>query len=356
MPLKVLHIPKYDNPYQKLLIDHLRKAGIKAEFGAFFQYFSFLNLSLVFNLLKNRNVDVIHLHWHHKFLLGGNAIESTFKSLMFLLQVVVVRLLGVKLVWTVHNLKNHENRQQRLELFFSSLLGRLANAVIAHCDSAKAIIRETLNIPARKIFVTAHGHFSSAYKNIVSREAARRRLNIKNDDFVFLFFGKIRQYKGLDQLVQSFTRLEGQNLKLLIAGQPHDAPTRDHLTQITRGHDNIAIFDRYIPDDDIQLFMNAADILVLPYLDILTSGTAILGMTFAKPVIAPDIGCVPDIINSEGGFLYNPNRQTDLGRAMQNAIKSKALLSRMGERNNRFTHTLGWREIALQTKTIYEQC
>ena len=69
-----------------------------------------------------------------------------------------------------------------------------------------------------------------------------------------------------------------------------------------------------VPDDRMQVYLRAADAVVLPYRDVLTSGSAILAMTFGQPVIAPAIGCLPESLGSEGTILYDADAPDGLER------------------------------------------
>ena len=101
--------------------------------------------------------------------------------------------------------------------------------------------------------------------------------------------------------------------------------------------------------------MNAADVVVLPYREILTSGAIILAMSFGKPIIAPKIGCIPDYIDDNGGFLYNPLDVQGLLEAMRKAIYNPDL-KKMGEYNFIKVKDLDWKRIGESTYRIYCGC
>jgi beta-1,4-mannosyltransferase len=100
--------------------------------------------------------------------------------------------------------------------------------------------------------------------------------------------------------------------------------------------------------------MNAADIIVLPYRGVLTSGTAILAMSFGKPIIAPSIGCMPDVLDDKGSFLYDPLQKDSLIKAMKQALTGE--LKRMGEHNFELSKRLSWDEIAKLVYDSYKEC
>jgi glycosyltransferase involved in cell wall biosynthesis len=109
---------------------------------------------------------------------------------------------------------------------------------------------------------------------------------------------------------------------------------------------------KFIPDDDIQAYMNAADIVVLPYKNLLTSGAAMLAMSFGKPIIAPNVKCIADTLDNEGSFLYS--NENSLSGALQNVLeKDRIALQNMGIHNLRLAEQFGWDEIAKKTYGVY---
>jgi beta-1,4-mannosyltransferase len=100
--------------------------------------------------------------------------------------------------------------------------------------------------------------------------------------------------------------------------------------------------------------MNAADIVVQPFKKIMTSGSVILAMSFGKPVIAPAIGCMPDILDNEGNFLYEPSDPNGLLKAMQLALEAD--LIKMGKHNFQLAKQYSWEGIAKGTAEIYRKC
>ena len=271
---------------------------------------------------------------------------------------LILKILGVRFVWTIHNLKNHDNKHKNLELFFSSIIARFADAIIAHCEAAKGDIQRVFGVKKKdKIAVIPHGAFLNFFKNTVSQKEARNRLNISSKDLTFLFLGLVRPYKGVLELIESFQKLNDSNVKLMIAGKVPDEQLAALIFKKAERNSNIQLIFGYIPDDEIQIYMNAADILILPYRDILTSGGVISGMSFGKAIIAPYMGCIPEVLDSSGGFLYDPDEQDGLLNAMKRAMMvSRAMIRKMGIYNLNVAKHLDWHDVARSTYRVYERC
>jgi glycosyltransferase involved in cell wall biosynthesis len=297
------------NPYQKLLYDNISRMGTPCS-GLQGKNFS------IFWLFKNRkNVHTLHFHWLFGIYDPRCSGLSYAKAVTFLVRIMIARLLRYRFFWTVHNFISHESSHEKLECIIRKVVARYSDAVIVHCLYAKKLIMDKWGVSEKKIRVIPHGSYLGYYPNISSSKEARAKLNLKNNDFVFLFFGMVRKYKGLNSLVQSFRKVKQQysNAVLLVAGQPHSESLKREIESLMVD-EGISLFLQFIPDSDVQYFMNAADVVVLPYVDILTSGTALLAFTFGKPVIAPRKGCLPELITEKNGYLYDDGSLIDAMR------------------------------------------
>jgi len=348
--MKVIFIPDYreGNPYQKALANSLSKEDVDVKFSSAFNLFS------VLRFVKNYKPDILHIHWSHPFLLASSRRWTILKSASFIGELLILKLFGIKIVWTIHNIVNHEAKFTSLELFFNRLVARLCNKIIVHSTSAKNEVINRYGVRESLITITPHGNYISWYKNVITKSQAREQLQLITKDIAFLHFGQIRPYKGVHELIDAFKKLNYSQAKLLIAGEPFNNEVAQNILRRCEGNEDIKTFWGFIPDDEIQIYMNAADVVVLPYKDILTSGAVILAMSFGKPIIAPAIGCIPDVLDSEGNFLYNPPENDGLLKAMGQVFNAD--LKKMGEHNFELAKQLQWDDIAKRTYGVYREC
>lgn len=350
--MKVLFIPdgRKGNPYQKALAGSLSKESVDVSFGTVFRLFSALRSA------KNYwKPDILHLHWHHPFLLAGSVLKTIIKSVSFIGELLALKLFGIKIIWTVHNITSHEGRFSAVELFFSKLLAQICDKILVHSQFAKYEVQKMDGvIEDSQILVIPHGNYINSYENVIKRSKARNQLQIVTGDFLFLYFGQIRPYKGVSELINAFKKLDNPQATLLIAGKPCNNEISEDILKRCDKNENIKTIFEFIPDDEIQIYMNAVDVVVLPYRDILTSGAAILAMSFGRAVIAPAIGCMPDVLDKEGSFLYNPSEKNGLLTAMQRALGVD--LIKMGKHNFQLAKQLQWDDIARQTYQVYQEC
>lgn len=350
--MKVIFIPDYRkvNPYQKALADSLSKEGVEVSFGTTSSLFPVLR-----SVKSDWRPDILHIHWIHPFLLASSKGKTIVKSICFIAELVVLRILGIKFVWTVHNIVNHEKRFSSLELFFTKIAIRFFNRIITHSHFAKNEVKKVYNITDNsKIQIIPHGNYINNYKNAVGRIEARNKLKIDEKEIVFMYFGLIRPYKGVFELIDSFKKLNVPQKKLLIVGKPCNNEFAKNILKRCNKNENIKTVFEFIPDNEVQIYMNAADIVVLPYRNILTSGTIILAMSFGKSIIAPAIGCIPEALDREESFLYDPSVKDGLIKAMRQVFDSD--LEKMGRHNFKLAKQLGWDKIAKKTYEVYCEC
>ena len=349
--LRVVFVPRYrGNPYLTQLDEHLSARGVKvAKFGR----------SVIPTLtgLARRRPDVLHLHWLDAFFAASSVPVALGKLALFIGGVLVLKLLGSRIVWTAHNLEDHEKRNPNLDRFCTRFVIRRADAIIAHCNAAKRTLVSEFSLGSPdKVFVIPHGHYCEAYENGIRQSEARRALGIDEQRCVFLLLGQIRQYKGVLDLIEDFAVLGRDDVELVIAGNVRSDELSEVIRRRVARHRHITYKPGFVADEQIQVYMNASDAVVFPYRDILTSGAVVLAMSFSRACIAPRIGCIEEVLDEAGAFLYDAKDENGLLNAMRRAIGRRADLSAMGEHNRRLTAPWGWDRIAGLTLDVYEQC
>ncbi len=348
--MRVLFIPYNEegNPYQKLLVGSLSKLGIETKVASPLTILPFLR-----PVIHNWKPNIVHTMWTHSFFLSDSKLKTLLKLISFILEVSVVKLLGIKIVWTVHNKYNHEKRHLKLDILSSVFLAKICDIIEIKCEYARDEVKKLYKINSEsKIDIVPHGNYV-VYPNKITRDDARNQLGFRSDDIIFLCFGGIRPYKGVTDLINEFKKINHPKARLLIAGMPCDDKMRNEIHHECDEHDNIRTVLEFIPDSKVSLYMNAADLVVLPYKDILNSGAVLLAMSFSKPVIASSIGCMPEILDDKGSFLYNPAESEGLFRAMKKTLHKD--LAKMGRHNFKLAQQFEWNDIGKKTRKIYQK-
>ncbi len=299
------------NPYAGLLARALAPYGVALEPG--------WTLDPTWVREQHGRVQALHLNWLHRFYAHPDPAERRRRFRQFATGLLLARRLGYRLVWTMHNLYPHEPHDPLLDRRARRLMCALAHAVIAHCHRAAALLAEHFG-RRHDVFVIPHGHFVDVYPNTISRAAARRALDLPDTAYTYLFFGNIRAYKGVERLLEVFAGLPDQDLRLVIAGRLHPsyggplgspaapAPLHDPRIQCHFGE---------VPVEQVQVYFNAADAVVLPFVETLTSGSAITALGFGRPIVVPAVGCLPELVAGQPcGVVYDPSDADGLRRAL----------------------------------------
>ena len=299
--------------------------------------------------------DVVHLHWP-SFHLGPpgerRLTRRAIAMLRFALLLALVRARGARLVWTAHNLYPHDGgRASRMHRLTRWLVTRLACVILVHGNLAASAVATEFAIDRKKICVIEPGNLIDYYPASETLAEARTRLGIPSDRFVFGFVGLCKPYKNLLGLIDAFATVE-MDATLLIAGEfQSDAYLSQVRTRLaaTSGLD-ILFVPGFIPNDSLQTYLKAVDVLVYPYAEVLNSGCAMLALSFGRPVVAPTLGSLPELVAPDCGLLYSPDDPSGLVDAMRAARSQR--FDRAGIQ--RYAARYSWTKSATRLLTALE--
>lgn len=146
------------------------------------------------------------------------------------------------------------------------------------------------------------------------KEEALSSLNLNREDINLLFFGLIREYKGLDILLDAISdkRLRDYPIKLMVAGEFYEKsqPYFDKIKSLGI-EDKVRIEERFIPDNEVKTYFSSTDLVVLPYKTATQSGVTQIGYHFSKPMLVTDVGGLSEIIKDRiSGYVTQPNAKS----------------------------------------------
>jgi beta-1,4-mannosyltransferase len=275
-----------------------------------------------------RSGDILHFHWP-SYIYTSNTY-ATAKARLGLWQTYLdaVTSKGCKIIWTAHNLFPHENPFPDLDRTARSLLISSCSRIIAHCQCAATLLsQEYGSLPS--VAVIPHPTLAEEYLQLRPRKEARESLDICQNSFVFLMFGKLRAYKGIEAALSALRGIESQNVRLLIAGAPDPNYDLSQLIKLARTDERVILNPHQVPRSSVGDFFQSADVSLHCYTNVLTSGAVYLAQGMGKPVIAPRIGCMPEAVPQACGLLYDPSSRGSLVSSMQRILEMD--INRMGE-------------------------
>jgi D-inositol-3-phosphate glycosyltransferase len=253
----------------------------------------------------NARPRIFHVLWNNKF----EAVDRVLLMLYY-------RALGKRIAFTAHNV-NAAKRDGRDSWFNRMTLGiqyRLCHHIFVHTPRMKAELEADFRQPTGKISVIPFGINNTTPRTGLTREEARRQLELASGERTLLFFGQIAPYKGLEYLVDAMKILTGggERVRLVIAGKVKPGNEAywqniEHTIANDGLGETVSRHVRFIPDAEVERFMLAADAVALPYVSIFQSGVPFLAYSFGLPVIATDVGSLrDDILEGKTGYVVPP--------------------------------------------------
>lgn len=318
--MKILAVPGFrnrdSNPYNYLLYSHMAEKEVIVE--------DRLSLSSFLNS------DVLHIHWPELFLNYPRPVGAVLRAVKLALVVFMAKLCRLKLIWTVHNLKPHERRYPLASSIFYRVFPRLCDGFIFLSDYTRDIAQETIpSINQSKATVIFHGDYRPIIKFKKSRDECRRDMGVKADEFLVLFFGMIRRYKNVPKLIEEFSSIKSNRLKLFVAGKVvNDDRLGGEIRDLASRDSRINVSLEHVPEDKLIEYLTAADMVVLPYADVANSGSVIMALSVGCRVIAPNKGSLPqvqELVGADWLSLYEGDFSAELlVRAMQHTDKTSS--------------------------------
>ena len=271
------------NPYVKLLYDGIQQAGHGV---------TDMHLTRLHRLKGER---VLHLHWPDYYLANAHWAVATVRGCLYLVVCAYAKALGFRLVWTTHNLEPHRNHHPRTFALFQRSFLCLLDGSISLTQAAAGLARARMpRLQRLPMAVIPHGHYRGCYPDQTTRIAARERLGLSPDAKVVLFVGGLHPYKNVDALVEAFCRLDDEHAMLVIAGAPAAEAMAVEAARWPLRHPGIRTLPRFLPDEELQYLFRSADLCVLPFANILNSGSLFLSLSFDTPVLVPALGSMPE--------------------------------------------------------------
>lgn len=334
------------NPYMDLLADGLRQAGVDVEPIT-------IDEPYIKWLIENRKIiKVLHFHWLHPLYSKKTKRQTITGFSRFVLRLLVARIIGYRIIWTMHNLFPHEKIFPLVDRFVRLFMVIIAHTIIVHCEKAKEELSRNF-YRRNNVAVIPIGIYPQLSTKSVNPKKIRENMGISPTNLVFLSFGQIRPYKGLEDLIKLFKKVDNSDVTLIIAGSTKSSELERDLKILAAEDKGIILKIQWFDDIELHQLLSCADVIVLPFKDVLTSSTVMLAFSYAKPVVAPDLGCLPYLIDAQSGFLYDPNRPEGLKNAINETLNHKDQLVGMGMAALKKAQMFPWNRIGKHTSLAY---
>ncbi len=342
------------NPYLRLLYGHLAAYG--------FEVVEDPSFALRWMWRARSSVGFLHFHWPgglYRYERGPARLRpllSRAKLALFAARLAAARILGYRLVWTVHQVYPHESFDRSLEHRAARVLARGCDLMIAHDSWTAAYARSELGGSSKTIAVVPHGSYIGVYPQGRSRSGVRSELGLPQDSFVFLCFGELRLYKEIDLLLAAFSSVSLPNARLLFAGNATTPSVGSAVRAASATDSRILTLLRFVPENQIFELFHACDAAVLARGDGGTSGALILALSMGLPVVAADLPTVRELTHDgEAGWLFRPHDVSSLRAALDRAGADPSEACTRGRRAFEAADKLQWTAIARELAHLLDR-
>ncbi|WGD28999.1 hypothetical protein AncyloWKF20_14540 [Ancylobacter sp. WKF20] len=239
--------------------------------------------------------DVIVLHWPDEYFFV-RSLKATARAFLFLL---AKWLLGAKLIWVVHNIEPHDKDKPPFPTGRRALFAAIDGLVFLSETSRTLLYQRWPELKAKPFTVVSHGHYKG---RAIAPMTAPRAVS---EPVRLAYIGQLRPYKSADTLIELVRALPPESVTLKVGGNCPDKGFAQRLRQFAEGAPNVALSLGLLSDSEIEQQVDGADAVILPYRDILNSGSAIYALSRARPVLAPRLGSLIELQQQVGAnWLY----------------------------------------------------
>lgn len=220
-----------------------------------------------------------------------------------------------KVVCIADNVIPHEKRFG--DKLFTHYFFKPIDAFITMSEKVLLDLKSFTNKPSQEIVHPLYDNFGEA----INKKEARKKLGLNEDENIILFFGFIRNYKGLDILLRAMPLLKSRmpNLKLLIAGEFYeDRKQYDDLIAELGIANQLILRTDFINDSDVKFYLSATDFVIQPYRNATQSGVTPLAYHFEKPMLVTNVGGLPSLVpDGKVGLVAEPEPQSIANKILE---------------------------------------
>lgn len=293
--------------------------------------------------IRKLNPDLIIIQWWHPYFAPCYYVMCSM-------------LKKYPILFLCHNVFPHERFP--MDRLLTKLVLKRGNTYIVQ---SKQDEEDLLSIKRNADYIrTAHPTYNAFRIKGMSKGEARRILRMDHAEYMLLFFGFVREYKGLKHLLRAMHKISEEipQITLYIVGDfDGDKEEYTALIQKLGIEKHIIIEDGYIPDKEVEKYFAACDLVVLPYETATQSGIAQIAYGFEKPIVVTDVGGLPEIVvPGKTGYVAKAKDSNDIAEKIITFCKDadvEAMRSAIQKESNRYSWETfvckveeleGWRE------------
>ena len=301
------------------------------------------NIISVGRSIKKEKPDLVIIQWWHPY----------FAPCYWLLESVLGK--KIQKMFICHNVFPHERFP--FDRLLTKLVIKKGDAYITHSTSDA---QDLLSIkPNAKYKINPHPTYNAFRLQGLTKEQARAKLQKGADEKLLLFFGFVREYKGLKHLLKAMPEIRTtlDNVRLMVVGSFGD--DRDKYMQLIQTEqigDCVEVVDRYTPDNEVEKYFAACDLVVLPYISATQSGIVQIAYGFEKPVVVTNVGGLPDVVtDGKTGYVVESEQPQQLAKAVIRFFEENRA-EEMQEYVKQEAYRFSWDRMVENIEELYGKC
>lgn len=254
--------------------------------------------------IRNKKPKMVIMQWWHPY----------FAPCYWLLEKILGK--KIKKVFICHNVFPHERFP--MDGFLIKMVLKNGDGFIVH---SKSDGKDLLTVkPNANYEYNPHPTYNAFKIRNLSKGEARKNLQLESNEKMLLFFGFVREYKGLKHLLNAMPliRKKIKDIKLLVVGS-FGEDKQDYMQLIQKNNisDCVSVIDEYTPDYEVEKYFAACDLVVLPYESATQSGIVQIAYGFEKPVVVTNVGGLPDVVtDGKTGYVVEEKNPIKLSEAI----------------------------------------
>ena len=214
------------------------------------------------------------------------------------------------IVWTVHNVLPHDQADIETAVRVRRAIVEAADLIHIMNERTPELVEPHFSLAGKRVFYSPHPSYLGDHPRTVTRDAARFELGLRPETTVFLCFGAIQPYKGIEELIAAAEELARDrpdlDWALVVAGIAKNEELVRRIRQVEALDRRLLFYPHKVPVEDVQYFFRAADYAVCAYRSSLNSGAAMLALSFGVPLVAPETAAFAELLARGAGIGYAP--------------------------------------------------
>lgn len=277
--------------------------------------------------------------WRVKSHFSGISFDYVVTAMQHLWSIDISKILNKrKIVWLCHDPIPHSG-SGKIDTYLGNTFAKISDEIIVMSKKFIPLVSRRWNIPLKKIHYMPLGRHDTYTKFEVTKKL------YEDGRYNFVFFGYLREYKGLHILAKAFEKLsqERDDVTLTVAGSGDFSAYENDFKNLR----NVQIFNEYISDSEVSNYFSGPNIItVIPYLDGTQSGISLIAMEYSSPIIASDTGGLKEQLDDGNiGFFSKPGDVDSLYRQMKYVIDNPELVKEQKIKMNDYLKKLEWNNV-----------